>query len=214
MLVPRIRLREYSIRCIVSGATVPNRSTKRLRATARIPRHTATLGASTPSAGTTGGRNGDPQRELDTGTTTMSSSSRPVSISSTETTTAGRCFPGPPPRPAPRATSHSSARCGSGNVVVGGVVPVAILVTHFDTARVSTGRIALGLEKSLMLGTRCQFGEQRSKGHPSLTGLGGEAVTSPDRNPDRRRRRCRHICSLLCTHNGTHCAIWTGPAYR
>src|SRR5580693_5318624 len=146
MLVPRIRLREYSIRCIVSGATVPNRSTKRLRATARIPRHTATLGASTPSAGTTGGRNGDPERELDTGTTIRSSSSRPVSISSTETTTAGRCLPGSPALAAPRATSHSSPRRGSDKAVTDGAVPVAILVTHSGDVHVGAGGIAFGAE--------------------------------------------------------------------
>ncbi|ORA69990.1 hypothetical protein BST25_20270 [Mycobacterium heidelbergense] len=55
-----------TIRCIVSSATVPHRSTKRLRATARMPRHTATLSASTPSAGKTGGRNSNPERDLAT----------------------------------------------------------------------------------------------------------------------------------------------------
>lgn len=55
------------------GARIPSRSSKRLRATARTPRQTATLSASTPSVGETGGRNGDPERELDTGTITTSS---------------------------------------------------------------------------------------------------------------------------------------------
>ncbi len=192
-----MRASASSIPRIVSGARTPNRCSKRLRATARTPRQTATLSASTPSVGEMGGRNGDPVRELDTGTTIRSSSSRPVSISSTETTTAGRCLPGSPARAAPRATSHSSPRRGSDKAVTDGAVPVAILVTHSGDVHVGAGGIAFGAEERLVLGTRGQFCEQGSQGDPSFPGLVREAVTSADRNPD-CGRGCRHISSLLC----------------
>ena len=94
---------------------VPSRSNRRV--TAQTLRQMATLSVSTPSAGDTGGRSGVRERELDTGTTTTSSSSIPASISSTETTTAGRCLPGSPARAAPRLTSQRSPRRGSGKAV-------------------------------------------------------------------------------------------------
>jgi hypothetical protein len=108
--MPRMRASARSIWRIVSGVRVPSRSSRRVRATALMLRQMATLSVSTPSAGETGRRSGVPERELDTGTTTTSSSSMPASISSTETMTAGRCLPGSPVRAAPSASWHHDVR--------------------------------------------------------------------------------------------------------
>jgi hypothetical protein len=116
-------------------------------------RHMATLAVSTPSAGATCGRSGVPKRELDTGTTTMSSSSRPVSISATETTTVGRYLPGSPVRATPRATSQRSPRRGSGNAVIYSVVSVAFLVVDGVDLRFGASGVAFGAEDRLVLGT-------------------------------------------------------------
>lgn len=193
--MPRIRARACSIWRIVPGAKVPSGCSSRERATARTPRQTATLSVSTPSVGETRGRKGEPARELDTGTTTTSSSSRPVSISSTETTTAGRCLPGSPARAAPRATSHTSPRRGSGKAVAGGLVPVAVLVAHPDDGHVRAGGVAFGAKDRLVLGMCGQLRKQGSDGDSSFTGLSGQTVTSLDRNPN-CRRRSRHLSRL------------------
>src|SRR6185503_12373097 len=142
------------------------------------------------------GRSGVPERELDTGTTTTSSSSMPVMMSSTETMTAGRCSPGSLARAAPRATSHRSPRRGSVDAVIEGVVPVSFLAVDGVVGRLGTSRVAFGAEDRLMFGTRSQLGEEGGNGYSALTSLGGEAVAGLDRNPDRCRGR-RHICSLL-----------------
>ncbi len=103
---------------------------KRVRVTALTPRQIAELCVSIPSAGDTTGRSGDGARELDSGTTTNSSSSTPVNISSTETTIAGRVFPGSPFRAAPSETSHISPRRGSVDSIAESRLPLALLGLH------------------------------------------------------------------------------------
>src|SRR4029077_10920818 len=159
-------------------------------------RQTATLAVSTPSAGERCGRGGVAERELHTGTTTTSSSSMPVSNSSTETMTAGRCLAGSPLRAAPRATSQTSPRRGSGDAVIDRVVPIAILVADGVGSCFGAGGFAFGAEDRLTLSVRRQLGEQGRDRPSAFAGLGGEAVTSLNRNPD-SCRLCRHICSLL-----------------
>lgn len=66
----------------VSGSAWPMGRSRRLRATALTPRQTAALGLSTPSSGEIPGRSGNGARELESGTTTRSSSSTPAKISS------------------------------------------------------------------------------------------------------------------------------------
>lgn len=193
--MPRIRAIDRSTSCIVSGERVPRRSNSRVRATARMLRQTATLAVSTPSAGDTRGRSGVGERELDTGTTTMSSSSMPVRISSTETMTAGRCLPGSPARAAPRATNHNSPRHGSGDAVICRVVPVALLVADGVFVRLGACGVAFGAEGRIMLSARREFGQESRDGYTALTGLGRKPVTSRDWDPDCRGRRS-HTRSL------------------
>lgn len=114
-----------------------------------MPRHTATLPTSTPSAGVIGGRSGVWDRELDPGTTITNSSAGPVSNSSADTMTAGRCLPGSPARAAPKATNHTSPRRGSLNVVGHRVCPVVLLVTDGAVCGFGTGGLALGAEDRL-----------------------------------------------------------------
>src|SRR5258705_11227798 len=109
----------------------------------------------------------------------------PVSISSTETMTAGRCLPGSPLRAAPRATSQRSPRRGSGNAVIYGVVPVALLVVDGVDIRFGASGVAFGAEDRLVLGTGGQICEEGGNGYPAFTRLGGGAGTGLYRNPDR-----------------------------
>lgn len=81
--------------------------------------------------------------ELEIGTSTSSSSSTPVRISSTETTITGRFLPGSPLRAAPRETSQTSLRCGSGDAIVEGRLPGVLLGAHRQVAGIGTGGLAL-----------------------------------------------------------------------
>ena len=188
---------------MVVGSTVPSRSTSRVRATARMPRQIATLSTSTPSAGEIAGRSGVPERELDTGTITTSSSSAPLSNPSADITTAGRCLPGSPGREAPRLTSHSSPRRGSANAVLGRGLPVLFFVADGD-GRLAAFGLAFGMEHRVALGHRGQLRQQGCEGDSPLTRLGREEVTGLYGYSD-CRRRCRHVCSLAAEPSGQGC---------
>ena len=178
---------------MVPGCRAPSLATSRVRATARTARQIATLSDSTPSDGETLGRNGEPTRELDTGTTTTSSSSTPARISSTETTTAGRCLPGSPVLAAPSATSHSSPRRGSSTIeaIVERVDPIAVLIPHRWHCRLHAGGFSLCSKHRLAFGAGGEFCEQGGHRNTPRPGLSGQSVTGRYRHPD-RRRRCRH----------------------
>ena len=120
----------------------------------------ATLSVSTPSAGVIAGRSGVPERELDTGTTTMSSSVTPPMSSSADRITAGRCLPGSPERPAPKLTNHSSPRFGSVNSVPGRVAPILGLVAGGDIAGLGLFGITFSLEDRVPISLGREVGQQ------------------------------------------------------
>lgn len=172
---------------MVSGSVAPSRCRNRLRATALIPRQTATLGLSTPSPGDTSGRSGDGARELDTGTTTSSSSGTLALMSSTETTTTGRFFPGSPLRAAPNETSHSSPRRGSVDAIGQGRLPLALLSLHARGGSVAPRGVPLGTEDRIPLGPTSNSGQHGRERHAPLTRLLREQVTSLPRDSDGHR---------------------------
>ena len=179
----------------VSGVTAPRRCNSRARDTARRPRHTATLSASTPSSGEMTGRNGVRAREPDTGTTTTNSSSTPARISSADTMTAGRCLPGSPVRPAPKATSHNSPRRGSVNAVGCRVCPHPFFLADGVVARFGAGGLAFSSVDRFTIRPGSQLLQECGNRDTAFAGLGGQPVTRPERDPN-CSRFCRHMCSL------------------
>ena len=115
----------------------------RERETARTARQIAALSPSMPSSGETLGRSSDGARELDTGTTTISSSSTPATMSSTEITIAGRFFPGSPLRAAPSETSQISPRRGSVDAIVERGFPRALIALRAAIRRIGARRLSL-----------------------------------------------------------------------
>ncbi len=109
---PRISVRAVSTCSMFAGVTLPIRRTSRERTTALTDLQMARLARSMPAEGSISMRSADGARELDRGTTTMSSPGASVLSSSTETTIAGRVLPGSPARAAPSATSQTSPRRG------------------------------------------------------------------------------------------------------
>src|ERR1700684_1967715 len=139
---PRISASERSTSASVAAGSSPKGRSSRVGDTALTPRQIARLGRSTPAT-LTSGRNPDGARELDSGTTTINSSSRPAFSSSTEITIAGRFLPASPDLAAPNATSQTSPRCGSGDAIAQRRGPVAVLLARRGTGRVRTAGRAL-----------------------------------------------------------------------
>jgi hypothetical protein len=183
---PRIIASACSTSCIVSGRSRPIGRSSRARETARTPRQIAALSSSMPSAGEILGRSNDGARELDTGTTTNSSCSTPAAISSTETTIAGRFFPGSPLRAAPSETSQISPRRGSADAIAKRGLPRPLLAERLTARRVSTRRVALRAEHSLPRHVARQLSQHRRQRHPSLTRLLGKQVAGLARHANRR----------------------------
>jgi hypothetical protein len=185
--MPRIIARHRSISRSVSGLKLPSRRSSRERATARTPRQTAALSASTPSSGDTCGRRGEGARELETGTTTNNSSSRPARSGSTDTTIAGRFLPGSPRRAAPRETSHTSPLRGSGSAIAEGPLPVPFLGAHRGVTGIRTRGVAFGAEDCLSRGATSELGKHRRQRYPTLARLTGQEVPRLACDPDCRR---------------------------
>jgi hypothetical protein len=106
--IPSINASARSISASFRESTSPSLLSSLLAATALIARQIARLGRSTPSTLAISGRSADGARELESGTTTISSSLPPAFNASTETTTAGLFLPGSPALAAPSERSHTS----------------------------------------------------------------------------------------------------------
>lgn len=197
-----------------SAPVCPMGCKNRLRATALTPRQTATLGRSMPSSGEISGRSGDGARELDIGTTTMSSSSKPVAISSTETTMAGRFLPGSPFLAAPSETSQISPRRGSVDVIAESRLPLPLLGTYRRRLSICPRGISLRAKDRLACDIASQLGEHRRKGHSPLSRLLGKKISGLTGNPD----RCsisRHSQILALIYGDTQVAMTQKPtAFR
>src|SRR5690606_7449597 len=198
--MPRIMPNAVSMFAMVSGATAPSRSKNRLRATALIPRDTATLDRSTPSLVDTSGLSGDGARELDTGMTTSNSSGTPVLMSSTDITTTGRFLPGSPLRAAPRETSHNSPRRGSVDAIGERGLPFLVLHPSVRPHRSAPPGVTLGLEERVSLRASSHLRQQRGNRQATCPCLLSKQITGFLRHSD---RRSRHIASLWRHHKAT-----------